>query len=150
MKRFLLVTLALAGTVGSARAADIAFAGPPGWDKASVAPSTDTARSVQQWQHSGDVQSLIVIRDTSTSYDDALAAIAKNLSSNQIKPATDADRACAGKTAHVIEFTTGPVTINRIVVPDGSGIVTITYTRPAGAKFDGDVKKSEEAYCTGS
>ena len=136
--------------VAPATAADIVFAGPPGWDKAAAMPSTDTARSVQQWQHSGDVQSLIVIRDTATSYDDALATIEKNLSGNQIKPSTDADRTCAGKTSHVVEFTTGPVTINRIVVPDGAGIVTITYTRTAGAKFDGDVKKSEESFCSAS
>ena len=150
MKSLLLVTLFAAATAAPGLAADIAFAGPSGWDKAASTPTTDTARSVQQWQHSGDIQSLIVIRDTSTPYDDALAAIQKNLSSNQIKPSTDADRACVGKAAHVVEFTTGPVTINRIIVPDGSGIITITYTRPSGAKFDGDVKKSEEAYCSGS
>ena len=85
---------------------------------------------------------------------DALAAIEKNFSTNKIRPATDKDVPCQGKTGHEIDFAVGPeghqLIIHRVIVPDGTGIDTVTYARADGTVFDPDVKKSEDAYCAES
>ena len=129
------------------------FAGPAGWSVAAVPVSTDSARTFKQW-HLGDVATVTYIKDTSLSYADALGTIEKNFSTNHIKPTTDKDQACQGKAGHVVEFTTGPdghrIVINRILVPDGNGVQTVTYTRPEGAAFDNDVKKVETDFCGAS
>jgi hypothetical protein len=140
--------------VGASQAAALAdavsdFAGPAGWSKVDV-PSADPSRTVSQWHIAGDVSSLTFIKDTSTAYADAIGAIQKNFTTNNIKPSFDKDVPCRGKTGHQVEFLVGPdghqITINRIVVPDGNGIDTITYSRPGGT-FDPDVKKAETAFC---
>ncbi len=149
-------SLALLGTFAAVSAAAVAaadYAGPLGWSPVAVPTSTDTTRTYKQW-HLGDVATVTYIKDTSLAYADALGNIQKNFSTNKIKATTDQDLPCQGKTAHVIEFTTGPdghrIVINRVLAPDGSGVQTITYTRQDGAVFDSDVKKSETAFCSGS
>ena len=148
---FLLSLLMLATTSGIALAdSPPAFVGPPGWSHNPPA-ATDPNRTIDQWHLSGDVSSVTFIKDTSTTYTAAVAAIEKNFSTNKIKPAADKDMSCRGTTAHLVEFAIGPdghqVDIQRLVVPDGNGVDTVTYTRSNGSVFDPDVKKSETTYC---
>jgi hypothetical protein len=132
-------------------AAETPFSGPSDWSHTAPTTSTDGSRTVDAWHLPGDVQSLTYIRDASTSYADALAAIQQNFSSQHIKPAVDKDLPCDGKTGHVVEFAFGPdghrLSVNRILVPDDPGVVTLTYTRSDGSPFDDEVKKSETTYC---
>ncbi len=101
--------------------------------------------------HRGRYRYGTYIRDGSAPYAGALATILKNFSDNNIKPAMNKDITCQGKTGHVVEFATGPdgkkVLINRMLVPDGTGVVTITYARSDGSDFDNEVKKSETTFC---
>jgi hypothetical protein len=132
----------------SAPSAD--FVGPSGWSHA--APNTaDPNRTIQQWHISGDVTSLTFVKDTSTTYDAAIGALVKNFTTNNIKPTTDRDVPCRGKTSHIVEFSIGPdghqIIIHRMVVPDGAGVDTVTYARSVGVAFDPDVKKSETMFC---
>ncbi|MGH7727220.1 MAG: hypothetical protein ACREM2_00290 [Vulcanimicrobiaceae bacterium] len=134
-------------------AQDVAFAGPSGWSQAP-AISAGPQHTIAQWHLAGDVQSVTFIKDETTTYADALAAVERNFAQNHIKPAIDKDIPCQGQTAHVVEFTFGPsghgITTNRIIVPDGSGVVTITYARSFDESFDPSVQKSEAAYCAAS
>jgi hypothetical protein len=127
-----------------------AFVGPSSWSHA--APNTaDPSRTIEQWHISGDVTSLTFIRDSTTTYDAAIGAIVKNFTTNNIKPSVDRDVACRGKTSHIVEFSIGPdghqIIIHRLVVPDGTGVDTVTYARSVGVSFDPDVKKSEATFC---
>ena len=154
MFRAIVVSATLATTlvVAPASAAAVAFPGPDGWSRVAVPPSPDATREFQQWHIAGDISTVTFIRDGSGVYADALATIMKNFADNNIKPSTNKDMPCQGKTAHVVEFATGPdgkkVVINRMLVPDGPGLVTITYARAQDSDFDKDVKKSETAFCT--
>jgi hypothetical protein len=132
-------------------AAATEFSGPSGWTKTDVTSPVAT-RTIQQWHIGGDpTTSVTYISDATASYADALAAMSKNFSDNGIKPAIDKDMPCHGATAHVVEFTAGPdgfkTIINRVVVPQATGIVTITYTRGEHNTFDSDVQKAVTAYC---
>ncbi|MGP6159001.1 MAG: hypothetical protein ACLPYS_16085 [Vulcanimicrobiaceae bacterium] len=106
---------------------------------------------MNQWHLPGDVQSITYIRDGSPSYATALTTIQQNFAAQRIKATVDKDLQCDGKTGHEVEFATGPdghrVAINRILVPDGSGVITLTYTREDGSPFDDEVKKAETSYC---
>jgi hypothetical protein len=149
---FLTSLLVLATTSGTALAdPGPTFIGPSGWSHNPPAV-TDPNRTIDQWHLSGDVASVTFIKDPSTTYSDAVAAIEKNFSTNKIKPAADKDTSCRGTTAHLVEFAIGPgehqIIIHRLVVPDGSGVDTVTYTRSDGSPFDPDVKKSETTYCS--
>lgn len=133
-------------------ATGVAFPAPVGWSRVPVPPSTDASRSFEQWHIAGDIATVTFIRDDSAAYGDALATISKNFSDNNIKPSTNKDMPCQGKTAHVVEFVTGPtgkrVVINRMLVPQGAtGLFTITYARSDGSDFDSEVKKSETSFC---
>jgi hypothetical protein len=130
------------------------FSGPSGWSKVDVTSPVAT-RTVEQWHIGGDpTTSVTYVSDSTASYADALAAMSKNFSDNAIKPAIDKDMPCHGATAHVVEFAAGPdgskTIFNRMVVPQGTGIVTITYTRGEHNTFDSDVQKAEAAYCAAS
>jgi len=144
------IGLALATPV-TARAADVPFAGPAGWSHVAIPAGSDASRKVEQWHIAGDVATVTVIKDGATPYADSLGTVEKNFSDNKIKPAMDKDTPCQGKTAHVIEFATGPdnkkIVLKRVIVPDGKGVVTITYARSDGSAFDPDVEKSLTAFC---
>jgi hypothetical protein len=128
-----------------------AFPGPSGWSHMASTTAPDPNRTVDQWHIAGDVASVTFIKDATTPYADAVAAIEKNFSTNKIKPAVDKDVPCQGKTGHEVDFNVGPdghqLIIHRIVIPNGNGIATVTYARSDGTAFDTDVKKSETAYC---
>jgi len=144
-------TVALVSLVpaGEVEADGTDYPGPAGWTKLDVASPTPT-RAIVQWHLGGDPSSVTFIQDSTQSYTDALAAMAKNFSDNGIKPATK-DIPCRGAMAHVIEFKAGPdgsqTIINRLILPVGTGIATITYTRADGNPFDDDVMKAQKAYC---
>ena len=146
-----LAALALPSIV---RAADPTFTGPSGWSHVPPAV-TDPSRTMDQWKLGGDAtdagQTVTFINDKSGSYADTLAAIKKNFSDNHIKTSADADMPCQGKQGHVVEFTIGPtgreVIINRLLVPEANGLVTITYSRGKDYSFDDDVKKAIDKFC---
>jgi hypothetical protein len=145
------VILAPSGAV----AAGASFSGPSGWSHVAQ-PATDPTRKLDQWKLGGDAtdagQTVTYISDTSASYDDALGLIKKNFADNHIKPTVDADKTCQGKQGHVVEFMFGPagkeVIINRLLVPEGTGLVTITYSRAKDYGFDDDVKKAIDTFCS--
>jgi hypothetical protein len=142
------VLVGFAGPVSAAT--DVAFIGPSGWSHVDTG-QTDPNRKIDQWHIAGDVASVTYIKDSATAYADALALIKANFANNKIKPSADKDFPCQGKTAHVVEFATGPdghqILINRMLVPDGAGVDTITYVRSSDSAFDSDVKKSETTFC---
>ena len=142
---------ALVATPMMASAAEVVYPGPAGWSHVDVGAPADAKHAFAQWHIAGDISTVTYIADGTTAYADALANIHKNFSDNRIKANIDKDVACRGGAAHVIEFSTGPegkkVVINRMLVPTGDGIVTITYARSDGSTFDSDVEKSESAFC---
>ncbi len=144
--------VALLAPVGAlAAATDLAYAGPTGWSHVDMPPAPDASRVVSQWHIAGDIATVTYMKDTTTPFADALANIHKNFSDHAIKPSIDKDVPCRGTAAHVIEFATGPdgkkVVINRMLVPTGPGVSTITYVRADGTKPDGDVTTSVAAFC---
>jgi hypothetical protein len=151
MRLTLIASFALAAGAPALAATDVAFIGPAGWSHVDSSGQTDPNRKIEQWHIAGDVASVTFIKDSVTAYADALALIKNNFSTNKIRPAQDKDFPCQGKVGHVVEFTTGPdghaIVINRILVPDGAGVDTITYVRSDGNPFDSDVKKSETDFC---
>ncbi|MBV8149965.1 MAG: hypothetical protein JOY59_00280 [Candidatus Eremiobacteraeota bacterium] len=143
---FLIVTLA-------ATAAAKTFTGPSGWEHVDQSVPPGSSEKVDQWkQGSGDLQqSLIVLSDSAVSYNDILDRIHKNVSDAKLHVTVDKDQTCDGKTSHMIELVYGPdikrVKVDRLVVPDGSGSVQITYIRPEPEPFSDDVKTALNAYC---
>ena len=159
--RFSLIALALAfvagTTVAIAAAADIAFVGPSGWNH--VAPANaDATRKFDQWKlnvgGSDPTETLTYVADNSASYSDALALVHKNFNDNHIKPSVDDDTTCRGKQGHMIEFKSGPegnsIIIDRMMVPQDPGLITITYARGEKWPYDDDVKKSIDTFCKGT
>jgi hypothetical protein len=146
--------LAVAATAAAASADTVAFVGPAGWSHSPPPATSDPNRTIDQWHISGDIATVTFIKDTSTAYSDALAVVQKNVTTNSIKTSADKDVPCRGTTGHVIEFGFGPdghrVIINRLMVPDGTGVDSITYSRSDGSPFDSDVKAAETAFCAGS
>jgi hypothetical protein len=135
----------------TATSAATGFEGPPGWTRTDVGSPTPT-RTISQWQIAGDTStSITFIQDSSITYAATLAAMSKNFSDNAIKLAVNKDIACVGGTGHVVEFTAGPdgsrTIFNRLVLPEGEGVATLTYTRADGNAFDDDVRKAEAAFC---
>jgi hypothetical protein len=145
------LSLVLFSAVPALAAAATDFTGPAGWSVVDNPAPPAPNQTIKQWHLAGDISTLIFIKDPSTPYSDALDAIEKNFSTNKIKAAADKDVPCQGKTGHVIEFGTGPsghqTIINRVLVPDGPGVDTITYFRSDGSPFDPDVKKAETDFC---
>jgi hypothetical protein len=156
ISRAFAAVLVVAGTFGSAALAAAAgtFTGPTGWSHIG-SPAPDPARTFEQWRLAGPpdepAQTVTFIADTTVSYADALAMIKKNFADNNIKPKVDTDATCQGRQGHVVEFLIGPegkaVITNRLLVPDGAGVVTITYVRGQTDNYDDDVKKAVTAYC---
>jgi hypothetical protein len=134
-------------------AAATAFVGPSGWSE-DTAISSDPTHPTMQWHLPGDPATSLTFSQTTRAYDDALAAIRTNLTTNKIKPSVDKDITCQGKAGHVVEFAAGPdghkIVINRTLVPTSDGVIAITYTRDDGTGFDPDVKKSLDTFCAGS
>ena len=155
--RLSLVLLLFAALVAPAAADEPAFTGPSGWSaSATNGAATDPAHAVMQWHLPGDTSASVTYLRTTASYDDSLAAIHTNFTTNKIKPSVDKDIPCLGKTAHLIEFSTGPdghkVVIQRLLVPVSDGVVAITYARATEDSVDPAVQQAETAYCasTGS
>lgn len=141
-----------ASLVVPALADEPAFTGPSGWSaNPSTTAATDPAHAVMQWHLPGDNSASLTYLRTTTSYDDSLAAIHANFTTNKIKPSVDKDLPCRGKTGHVVEFSTGPdghkVVIWRMLVPESDGVVAITYARASDDGFDPAVQQAETAYC---
>ena len=153
-RTFVLITAAsiALGISGIALAAK-PFSAPSGWDQVPQQTPTGSQTSFQMWKTgSGDLQqTLIVVDDPTQPYDDAVQRIHKNIVESKFKVLTDKDQACDGKTGHLFEMVYGPeikrVAVDRLVVPDGSGIVQITYMRPEPEPFADAVKNDLNSYC---
>jgi len=149
-----LVLVLWGGALGPALADGPAFVGPAAWTANGGTSGSDPAHPLLQWHLPGDTSASLTYSKSTASYDDSLALIHANFSTNKIKPSVDKDISCQGKTAHEIEFAIGPdghkVVINRILVPTSDGVATITYSRADGTAFDSDVQKSETAFCAAS
>jgi hypothetical protein len=149
-----LVLILTGATLGPALADGPAFVGPAAWTANGDASGSDPAHPLLQWHLPGDTSASLTYLKSPASYDDSLALIHTNFSTNKIKPSVDKDIPCQGKTAHEVEFAIGPdghkIVINRILVPAADGVATITYSRADGTAFDSDVQKSETAFCTAS
>ncbi|MBD5633648.1 MAG: hypothetical protein IAI49_04130 [Candidatus Eremiobacteraeota bacterium] len=147
----LIITVAAAGP---AVADGPPFTGPASWSSNGSPVSADPAHPVMQWHLPGDTASSLTYARTTAAYADSLAAIHTNFTTNKIKPAVDKDVQCQGKTAHVVEFATGPdehkIVINRMLVPTSDGVATLTYSRADGTSFDPDVQKAETTFCAAS
>ncbi|MBV8601844.1 MAG: hypothetical protein JO359_09815 [Candidatus Eremiobacteraeota bacterium] len=146
-----ILALALASTT-AVRAASKPFPAPAGWDAVqSQAPSN--TQSFQMWKRdSGDLQqTVIVIGDPATDYNEAVQRIHKNIADNKFKVKLDKDQSCDGKTGHLFEMVYGPeakrIAVDRLVVPDGTGITQITYMRPEPEPFAAEVKTNLNSYC---
>jgi hypothetical protein len=149
-----ILTAGLAAVATAASAADtVAFTLSSPWTAGESQAAADGSRKFNQWHVPGDPTTTVtLIEDTTTSYTDSLGMIEKNFSDNHIKTSINKDFTCAGKTAHDVEFATGPdghqVTINRILIPDGTGVMTVTYARAASdGGWDKAVLDSVKAYC---
>jgi hypothetical protein len=149
---FSTVALALPAGLGVAALADPSFTLAPPWSHVDQATAGDTTRKFDQWHISGESDSVTMISDSTTAYADAVALIEKNFTDNKIKPAIDKDFTCNAKPSHVVEFAAGPeghkIIINRILIPNGTGVITITYAR-SDQDVDPEYKKSITAYCGG-
>lgn len=145
--------LAALATLSIAAMAAVTFNGPSGWRHAD-SPATSSIK-VDKWTISGDTsQALVVIQDPTTSYADAISLMRSNFTNNHIKLSIDKDQTCQGKQGHVIEFASGPdghaTIFDTTLVPDGNGIVKITYQRQQDQPMDSDVKKAIETFCASS
>ena len=141
-------------SLATAASAVVTFKGPEGWSH-NGQPSADGKVQFDQWKFAGDPpQTVTVIQDSTTSYADSMTAVKTNFSTNHIKPAVDKDQQCLGRPSHDFEYTVGPdkhqITVNRLIVPDGSGVVTITYARGSSDDFDSDVRKAITTFCAGT
>ena len=145
-------TFLFVATSAAAIADTVAFVGPASWSKSPQTDSPSPTRDVQQWHMSGDIATVTFVKDSATTYADSLGAIQKNITTNNIRTSADKDLPCRGATGHVFEFAYGPdghrVVVNRLMVPDGAGVDTVTYARGEGTPFDSDVKNAETAFCT--
>ena len=149
---FSTIALGLPVGLGAAALADPTFALAPPWSHVDQAAAGDTSRKFDQWHISGESDSVTMISDSTTAYADAVALIEKNFTDNKIKPAVDKDFTCNAKASHEVEFAAGPeghkIIINRILIPNGAGVITITYAR-SDQDVDPEYKKSITAYCGG-
>jgi hypothetical protein len=150
----MLVSLGALGaglSAATAASAAVSFTGPAGWSHVDQ-PNSDGVHKFDQWRLPGDPpQTVTVIQDSSMTFADALASVRKNFADNHIRPGIDKDETCLGRPSHTVEFTVGPdghqITVNRMIVPDGTGVVTITYARGKDYDYDADAKKALTTFC---
>jgi hypothetical protein len=131
-----------------AAAAPKPFTGPSaGWDhNVATTPSAQTPRALETWKKS-DGEYLTYLEDAGLSYDDALAAVKKNIGDNAVKTTVDTDRQCAGRRAHEFEMTLGTTIVRQIIVDDAPGLTKLTYARPGGTPAAADATSALTAYC---
>jgi len=143
-----------AATTASADTTSFSLSSP--WSHADQQTSPDGTRKFEQWHIAGDTASTVtLVQDSSMSYTDALGAIQKNFSENHVRPAINKDLSCHNLSGHMIEFAVGPdghrIIINRLLVPLGNGVLTLTYSRSETDKtWDPEVLKSVTSYCGAS
>ena len=132
----------------AAAAAPKPFTGPPtGWDhNVGATPSAQAPRALETWKKS-DGEYLTYLEDAGLSYDDALAAVKKNIADNGVKTTADADRQCAGRRAHEFEMTLGTTVVRQIILDDAPGLTKLTYARPGSTPAAADATSALTAYC---
>jgi hypothetical protein len=149
----LFAALLTCGVAGAVAAADAPLKPPPGWTHVENAPSTDPQRSFDTWKQSSSAasQTLTLIHDGASSYADSVARVRQNFADNHIKATVDDDRQCRGKSGHIFEFASGPdghhFIVQRTIVPDGAGIVSVTYVRQESQPALDEVKAAIGSFC---
>ena len=137
--------------IGSAIAAPKPFPSPSGWN--AVQQQAPAGTMIQVWTHdSGPLQQTVtVVDDPNDSYSDAVQRVQKNLAANKFKVTANKDQTCNGQTGHLFAMSYGPdigrVAVERLIVPDGSGSMQITYMRPDPEPFADEVKADLNGYC---
>jgi hypothetical protein len=142
-------------SVGATAAAyaDPGLVPPDGWTHVDNAGTPDPARTFDTWKQSSSPgsQTITVIRDTSSTYADAVGRVKKNFADNNIHASVDADGTCQGQTSHTFEFAAGPdghqFVVNRTVVAIPNGVMTVTYVRSETQVFNESVKTSLDTFC---
>ena len=136
-----------------ASAAAKPFPAPSGWDQVQQQTPSGGPQAFQMWKRgSGELQQTVTfLNDPSTSYDDLVQRIHKNIVDNKFKVSLDKDLTCDGKSGHLFSIAYGPdahrVAVDRLIVPDGSGAVQITYMRPEPEPFANEVSSDLNGYC---
>lgn len=153
LSRTVCFCIALTAAATSVAVANPGLVPPSGWTHVDNTGTPDPTRTFDTWKQSSSPgsQTITVIKDTTTTYTDAVARVKKNFSDNGIKPSVDSDLTCQGQASHVFEFATGPdghqFVVNRTIVPITSGVITVTYVRSETQIFNDDVKSSITAFC---
>ena len=132
-----------------AASAGKAFPGPSGWNHDIVAQGGG-GRVQDVWKSTDANEVVSVIADTNTAFDDAVGVIRKNATESKTRFGLDRDFTCDGRKAHLFEMAFGDskkTLFNVTVVADGSGMERITYSRPDGNRFAGEVKDVLTGYC---
>ena len=135
----------------SASAAPKPFPAPSGWN--AVQQQAPPGTTILVWTHdSGPLQQTVtVIDDPNDAYADAVARVQKNLAANKFKVTANKDQSCNGQMGHLFAMSYGPdigrVAVERLIVPDGSGSMQITYMRPDPEPFADEVKSELNGYC---
>jgi hypothetical protein len=148
----IILPLAFATCVAAAAAVK-PFPPPNGWDPVQQQTPAGSQTSLQVWKTgSGDLQqTVMVLNDPSQPYDDAVQRIHKNIVDSKFKVIADKDQSCNGVNGHLFAMVYGPeakrIAVDRLLLPDGSGIVQITYMRPEPEPFADAVKSDLNAYC---
>jgi hypothetical protein len=123
--------------------------GAPGWDHTvGISATAPTPRAQETWKKK-DGEYVTYLEDGGLSYDDALAAVKKNMADNNFTAAVDTDRKCDGRRAHEIEMTFGTTIVHQIMVDDAPGLTKVTYARPQGTPAGADAMSALNAYCGG-
>ena len=136
---------------GISVAAPKPFPPPNGWN--AVQQQAPPGSTIQIWTHdSGPLQQTVtVLDDPNTAYADAVQVVQKNIAANKFKVTANKDQTCNGQTGHFFEMSYGPdvgrVAVDRLIIPDGPGTLTITYMRPAPEPVADEVKTGLNTYC---
>lgn len=137
--------------LATAAAATKPFPAPSGWN--AVQQQAPPGTTIQVWTHdSGPLQQTVtVVDDPNDAYTDAVGRVQKNITANKFKVSANKDQTCAGQTGHLFAMSYGPdigrIAVERLIIPDGSGSVQITYMRPDPEPFADEVKTDLNAYC---
>ena len=140
-----------AACFGSATAAPKPFPAPSGWS--AVQQQAPPGTTILVWTHdSGPLQQTVtVVDDPNDAYNDAVQRVQKNIAANKFKVMANKDQTCNGQAGHLFAMSYGPdigrIAVERLIVPDGSGSMQITYMRPDPEPFADEVKTDLNSYC---
>lgn len=154
MRTYLWTPLAgalLAAVLFSAQAAPKPFPAPAGWNP--VQQQAPAGTMILIWtKDSGPLQQTVtVIDDPAQAYSDAVSLVQKNITANKFKVTANKDQTCNGQAGHLFAMSYGPdigrVAVERLILPDGTGTMQITYIRPDPEPPADEVMTDINTYC---